>query len=92
MDRLHRESIQLRERVAALGLPPRSAGTAQRVEALRRGLLSVQARMRTLVAQAEVAALPPEAASKMATLQLEAAWLWDRLRQVIREEVPADPD
>ena len=93
-DRLRRESAQLRQRVAALGLFPPAAdpAPAQQVEALRRALLRVRARVRALEALAQGGSLPPAAGAKLEVLRLEVAHLWDALRQIIREQPPDDSD
>jgi hypothetical protein len=72
--------------------PERGPAPAQHIEALRRALLSTQARMRTLEALAQAGPLPPAAAAKQAVLRLEATRLRDTLHHALREEVPADSD
>jgi hypothetical protein len=100
--RLRRESVQLRERAAALGFSPVSGGTrpcretievpVERIEALRRALLSARARIRALDARAQAGPLPATAAAKLGALRVEAARLWEALRRISREDIPADPD
>jgi hypothetical protein len=89
-DRLRRESIRLREQLAALGTSP--PYVQERLEALRRALLNVRARIRVLEARAQAGPLSPAAAAKLAALQQEGVQLWETLRQVLRDDIPPDPD
>jgi hypothetical protein len=74
--------------------PPAELGTgvAGRVEALRRALLGVRARLRAVEDRERAGPLPPPAIARRRRLRIEAGRLRAELHRVIRDEVPADED
>jgi hypothetical protein len=101
-DRLRGECVRLRAQATTLGTAPCAAHPPSyealveepilRLEVLRRAILSVRARIRTLEARAQASTPPPAAVAKLAALRQEVLQLWETLRQVLREDIPPEPD